>query len=91
MVIVLILLFFYDDDNDDFYTNIKEIKEPNDLIVLVNKNNILPKDYTPNDLRLINNRYAFDNKYLREEAAIAFENLSADASSLGYLKINPYL
>ncbi len=84
MVIVLILLFFYDDDNDDFYTNIKEIKEPNDLIVLVNKNNILPKDYTPNDLRLINNRYAFDNKYLREEAAIAFENLSADASSLGY-------
>ena len=84
MVIILILLFFYDDNDDEFYENIKEIKEPNDIIVLVNKNNALPNNYIPNDLRLINNRYAYDNKYLREEAAINFENLSADASLLGY-------
>ena len=84
MVIILILLFFYDDNEDDFYENIKEIKKPNDLIVLVNKNNILPANYIPNDLRLINNRYAYDGKYLREEAAINFENLSIDASLLGY-------
>ena len=83
MVIVLILLFFYD-DNDDFYENVKEIKKPDDIIVLVNKNNILPSNYVPNDLRLINNRYAYDGKYLREEAAVNFENLSADASMLGY-------
>ena len=83
MVIILILLFFYD-DGDDFYENIKEIKKPDDIIVLVNKNNVLPSNYVPNDLRLINNRYAYDGKYLREEAAINFENLSADASMLGY-------
>ncbi|MBE6144490.1 MAG: D-alanyl-D-alanine carboxypeptidase family protein [Firmicutes bacterium] len=84
MVIILILLFFYDDNDEEFYTNIKEIKEPNNITVLVNKNNILPKTYIPNDLRLINNRYAYSNKYLREEAAINFENLSADAKVLGY-------
>jgi len=83
MMIILILLFFCDEE-EDFYKNIKEVQEPNDLIVLVNKNNILPEDYVPSDLRLINNRYAYDNKYLREEAAINFENLSADASILGY-------
>lgn len=84
MVIILILLFFYDDNDDEFYTNIKQIKEPNSITVLVNKNNALPKDYIPSDLRLINNRYALDNKYLRAEAAINFENLSADAAILGY-------
>ena len=84
MVIILILLFFCDDNEEDFYENIKEIEKPNDVIVLVNKNNVLPNDYIPSDLRLINNRYAYDNKYLREEAAINFENLSADASLLGY-------
>jgi len=83
MVIILILLFFYD-DGDDFYENVKEIKKPDDIIVLVNKNNVLPSNYIPNDLRLINNRYAYDSKYLREEAAVNFENLSADASMLGY-------
>ena len=83
MVIILILLFVYD-DGDDFYENIKEIKKTDDIIVLVNKNNALPSNYVPNDLRLINNRYAYDGKYLREEAAINFENLSADASMLGY-------
>ena len=84
MVIILILLFFYDDNENDFYENIKEIEKPNDIVVLVNKNNVLPNNYIPSDLRLINNRYAYDNKYLREEAAINFENLSLDASLLGY-------
>lgn len=84
MVIILILLFFYDDNENDFYENIKEIEKPNNIVVLVNKNNVLPNNYVPNDLRLINTRYAYDNKYLREEAAINFENLSLDASLLGY-------
>lgn len=84
MVVVLILLLFYEENKDDFYVNIKEIEKPDTITVLVNKNNILPKDYIPSDLRLINNRYALDNKYLREEAAISFENLSADAAMLGY-------
>ena len=83
MVIILILLFFYDND-DDFYENIKEIEKPDEIIVLVNKNNVLPNNYVPSDLRLINTRYAYYNKYLREEAAINFENLSLDASLLGY-------
>lgn len=84
MVVVLVLLLFYEENKDEFYVNIKEIERPDTITVLVNKNNVLPKNYIPSDLRLINNRYALDNKYLREEAAINFENLSADASVLGY-------
>ena len=31
----------------EFYTDTKEVSNPNDLLVLVNKFNYLPKDYKP--------------------------------------------
>ena len=79
----LILLFFLKDVNfkNMFYKNIKTIENPNELLVLVNKNNKLDKNYVPNDLEEINVKYSNEGKFLRKDA---FETLSSDASKLGY-------
>lgn len=87
VLVILILVFFTKDINffgDRFYHNVKLITNPNDVLVLVNKNNRLPSNYIPDNLQMINVMYANENKYLRKEACIAFEKLSKDASILGY-------
>ena len=77
----LILLFFLKDVNfkNMFYKNIKTIENPNELLVLVNKNNKLDKNYVPNDLEEINVKYSNEGKFLRKDAKEAFETLSSDA------------
>ena len=71
ILIIFILLFFIDEDiNDD--------------VLLVNKDNEISKDYIPNDLEMIDLRYANKDKYLRKEAKDAFEKLASDAKLLGY-------
>ena len=82
ILVILILLFFFPED--EFYQNIKIINNPNNLIVLVNKNNQLLRNYKPNDLEKINLEFANEKKYLRKEAKIAFEKLAKDAKQLGY-------
>ena len=67
-----------------FYKNIKMINNPENLDILVNKNNKLDKNYVPNDLELIDINYAYENKYLRKEAKEMFEKLSKDAKKEGY-------
>ena len=88
IVLAILVLLFYTKDIDffknDFYKNIKEITNPTDLLVLVNKNNILPKDYIPNDLEKINLSFSNDDRFLRKEAKDHFEKLSSEASKLGY-------
>lgn len=84
---ILILIFFTKDINikeDIFYKNIHFIEDPNNILVLVNKNNQLPSNYIPNDLEQISNFYSHEGKMLRKIAKEAFENLSRDASILGY-------
>lgn len=82
--ILLTLLGIKIINKNNFYKNIKVINNPNDTLVLVNKNNILPEDYIPNNLVLLSTSYSYENKYLVEEAKINFENLSRDAFTLGY-------
>ncbi|MBR2157298.1 MAG: M15 family metallopeptidase, partial [Campylobacter sp.] len=41
----------------EFYTDTKEVSDPDDLLVLVNKFNYLPKDYKPSDLVYIDGAY----------------------------------
>lgn len=87
ILIIIILLFFTKDVNlkeDIFYKNIHLIENPDDLLVLVNKNNQLSSSYIPTDLETISNQYANDGKKLRKEAKNAFESLSRDAFILGY-------
>lgn len=69
---------------DSFYENIIEIKNPNDLLVLVNKNNRLRDDFIPNDLIKLDINYSYDNKYLKKIAAKSFYKLSKDADKNGY-------
>lgn len=87
ILFILIVLFFTKDINlfgNKFYEDINIITNPNNQLVLVNKNNQLPKDYVPQNLVLLDEEYASKDKYLQEEAAKAFENLSKDAKILGY-------
>lgn len=57
----------------------KIINNPNDILVLVNKERNLSSDYKPDDLVVPNVRFSFEGndqkKYLRKEAAKALEDL----------------
>lgn len=66
-----------------FYKNIKIIGNEEDILVLVNKNNKLTKNYVPASLVKINTKYANEEKYLRKEAQEAFERLSKKAYKNG--------
>ena len=87
-VLTLLILIFYTKDinlfGNNYYKNIKTITEPDIYLVLVNKEYKLPENYVPSKLELISNEFANENKYLREEARIAFETLSKEAKNLGY-------
>lgn len=88
VVLVILILLFYTKDIDlsgnSFYKKIKQIENPDSIMVLVNKTYQLQKDYVPNDLETISLSFAHENKMLKKEAKEAFENLSKDASILGY-------
>lgn len=87
VLFILIVIFFTKDINffgDDYYKDIKTVENPDDILVLINKKNQLPKNFIPQKLTLLDEKYATKDKYMHEEAATAFENLSRDASILGY-------
>ncbi len=60
--------------DNDFYTNIKEIENPNDLLVLVNKYNKLPDDYEPDDLVSFDDKYTISS-YKKEMRRVAHDAL----------------
>lgn len=56
------------------------IQNPDNILVLVNKDFFLPVDYKPNDLTVPNIPFSFGDeevpkRYLRKEAAAALEQL----------------
>ena len=83
-LLFLLIILLIRGDTMEFYKNIKNIKNPENLSVLVNKNNILDKDYIPKDLKKIDTKYAKEDKYLREVAQIHYEKMAKLAHSLGY-------
>lgn len=62
------------------------IKNPNNYLVIVNKNNRLPKEYIPSDLELINHKYSDSKQYMRTKAKLAFESMAKDIEKIN-LKI----
>lgn len=87
IVITIIIIIFFTKEIDlksKFYKNIRIIDDPENLLVLVNKNNILPKDYVPENLELISLEYANEGKRLVREAKSQFEELSKISRLLGY-------
>lgn len=72
-----ILLYVNIGLDNDYYTNVSNISNQDDILVLVNKYNKLDKTYEPNDLKTINSKYQWygrSNK-LRKDASIAFEEM----------------
>ncbi|MDD3340951.1 MAG: M15 family metallopeptidase [Bacilli bacterium] len=83
-ILILLMLFIKGDTIMNFYENVKQVKNPSDILVLVNKNNRLDKSYVPYDLSNIDTKYANENKMVRKEAKEAFEALSEEAAKEGY-------
>lgn len=59
--------------DNEYYTNILEISNQDDLLILVNKYHSLKKDYVPSDLETLNSKYGRGE--LRHDAKIAFEEM----------------
>jgi len=67
-----------------FYSNVKEIENKSDILVLCNKYNTLGADYEPEDLVDMPYTYAYANQRMRKVAAEAFYKLSDAAKADGY-------
>lgn len=63
--------------DNSYYTNVTNIENQNDILVLVNKYNKLSNDYVPSDLETINAKYQWYGRsnQLRKDARIAFEEM----------------
>lgn len=69
-------------------TNKQVIENPYDVLALINKENLLPSDYEPEDLTVPDVRFSFEEdhpkKQLRKVAADALEELFAAADLAGH-------
>ena len=86
LLISLIIFFFTRNINlfgNHFYKNIKKVKNPDSIDVLVNKNHQLDKNYIPNDLVKLSLICANEDKFLRQEAALNFEEMCLEARKQG--------
>ena len=87
IIYILILIIL----ENDFYRDIKTI-DPISYDFIVNKNYRLNENYIPNDLEQISLEYSCDNKYLRKEAKINFENMAKEAKkhNLNIIAVSAY-
>lgn len=65
----------------DWYTEPKATNLDDGYLILVNKFNYLPEDYTPEDLVKMGLQYAFSGKEIREEVYASFKRLVKDAKA----------
>src|SRR5690606_13302956 len=87
IIIAILILIFFTKDIDlksKFYKEMKTIENPDDLLVLVNKNNKLPEKFIPKDLEEVSLDCANEGKMLVKEAREQFENLCKNSQILGY-------
>jgi len=66
-----------------FYTEIKEIEDPSDSLVLVNKYNKLPSSYVPDNLVKISDTFSYGYHEVKKETKEAFEKMGNAALNLG--------
>ncbi len=71
------------DLDKDFYNNPNIIKNPDDLLVLVNKHNKLPDDFIVKNIKQIDSKYTVSDLFLRKDAKESFEEMCSDAKSIG--------
>lgn len=81
ILLVFVAIFKYG------FSNVRNVNNPNDIMVLVNYKNQISKDYVPNDLVVPNIEFTFkeDNpkKQMRKPAALAIEKMFDEAKSQG--------
>lgn len=68
----------------DPYSMTKEVENPDDYLVLVNKYHYLPEGYKPDDLVEIAGYYEGQKVYVRKVAADAWEDLNQKAKEDGF-------
>ena len=71
------------DLDKDYYDNPNIIKNPDDLLVLVNKHNKLPDNFIAKDIKQIDSKYTVSDLFLRKDAKESFEEMCSDAKSIG--------
>lgn len=78
--------------DNPYYTNIKNAPRQNTPLILVNKYNALSSNYIPNNLELINTKYANPGMKLTKEAKNAFEEMSeaAKKNNLNIIAMSTY-
>ena len=66
----------------EYYTNVSEISDQDDILVLVNKYHKLSENYVPDDLKTISAKYQWAGRSnaLRKEASDAFEKMCEAAT-----------
>jgi D-alanyl-D-alanine carboxypeptidase len=81
ILLVFVAIFKYG------FSNVRNVNNPNDIMVLVNYKNQISKDYVPNDLVVPNIEFTFkeDNpkKQMRKPAALAIEKMFDEAKNQG--------
>jgi len=93
IVLAILILVFFTKDIDFkslFYSDIKKIDNPSDLLVLVNKNNKLDNKYIPSNLEKLDLSYSNDNQFLKIEAKLALENLIKNAVDYKIVVVSSY-
>ena len=68
----------------DFYTDIKTVKEPDDMLVLVNKYHALPSGWNASNLVNLSSKYSYNGQKLNSTAAEALTQMIDDMRDLGY-------
>lgn len=68
----------------NYYENTKETNTTNELQMLVNKYNLLSKDYQASNIVNVSSTYGYANNKLNEEAYNAFKRLANDAKKEGH-------
>ena len=71
-------------DWSSYYANITKVENPNSILVVVNKQYQLAKNYAPKDLKYLPSGYYVHNHPMRKQAADSFVKLAKAASKEGY-------
>lgn len=78
--------------NNKFYTNVKDITDPEQLTVLLNKYHCISSNYVPKELVLIKDAYSTNSLKLRKDAHTALEKMciAAKADHITLLAVSAY-
>lgn len=69
--------------DNDYYTNVMDVNNPNDILVYVNKYHKLDSGFVPEGLVSVSLSYGVKNQYMRSDSYEAFKVMADDAKKEG--------